>query len=494
MEKSEYKFKFVDRILDPVHGFIDLTLVEQKIINLPIFRRLQGIKQLSMTNWVFPGAEHTRFIHSLGVMYIADQMAMHLDCFNDGERQLLRLAGLLHDIGHYPLSHVTESVYRSHLKLYDGSLNAHNATIEKKVNEIYICSPETKQEIKKLPEYMESRYSDRMHHETMGTNVIKFDSEIIDIIKNECDFIDIDDICDIIVGHVDRKPELSVFVQLIHSELDADGIDYIMRDASFSGTSYGSFELGMLLRNLTICEDNGVKIVGIRPKGITIVDQYLINKFFSYKQIIFNKHVAILDFMVEKITHALINLSHSKYPSPKEMMKWVESHRNKVDYLIFTDIFFWSQVTDSHLLENMDYVDEKYIRVLFDMLLHYAEPELKDEFFISSNDRKMAMNAIKMSHVLSERNEDKDILLFHTRKFTKEIPLYEYQKRLKNRWGKNHVDNELIQQLYTKRLQEGVAVIDSPKAKPRLLVDDSRSVMSSLWENKTYIIRRYRCE
>ena len=106
IKTKEYKIDYVDKILDPVHGFIDITEVERRIIELPIFKRLQSIKQLSLTNWVFLGAEHTRYIHSLGVMYIADQMACHLGIFSDEQRQLLRLAGLLHDIGHYPHKHI----------------------------------------------------------------------------------------------------------------------------------------------------------------------------------------------------------------------------------------------------------------------------------------------------------------------------------------------------------------------------------------------------
>ena len=102
-----YKLNFTDKILDNVHGFIEYTDVEREIIELPVFKRLQSIKQLSLTNWIFPGAEHTRFIHSLGVMHIADQMAIQLR-YTDEERQLVRLAGLLHDLGHYPLSHVGE--------------------------------------------------------------------------------------------------------------------------------------------------------------------------------------------------------------------------------------------------------------------------------------------------------------------------------------------------------------------------------------------------
>ena len=104
----EEKIEFEGQILDNVHGFIPYTDAEHKIMETLLFKRLQSIKQLSVVNWVFPGSEHTRFIHSLGVMHIADKMAQSLG-LEISERKILRLAGLLHDIGHYPLSHVCES-------------------------------------------------------------------------------------------------------------------------------------------------------------------------------------------------------------------------------------------------------------------------------------------------------------------------------------------------------------------------------------------------
>ena len=82
-----------------------------KIIESLYFKRLQSIKQLSVVNWVFPGSEHTRFIHSLGVMHIADKIAISLG-LTCQDRKIVRLAGLLHDIGHYPLSHVCEAPYK----------------------------------------------------------------------------------------------------------------------------------------------------------------------------------------------------------------------------------------------------------------------------------------------------------------------------------------------------------------------------------------------
>lgn len=91
---SARNMEFVGRVLDNVHGFIYYTRAEERIMNTLLFKRLQSIKQLSIVNWVFPGSEHTRYIHSLGVMYIADKMAMHLS-LSDEERKIVRLAGLL---------------------------------------------------------------------------------------------------------------------------------------------------------------------------------------------------------------------------------------------------------------------------------------------------------------------------------------------------------------------------------------------------------------
>ena len=114
---SAENIEFVGRVLDNVHGFIYYTRAEEQIIDTLLFKRLQSIKQLSIVNWVFPGSEHTRYIHSLGVMYIADKIAVRLGLSME-ERKIVRLAGLLHDIGHYPLSHVCEFPYKKNLESF----------------------------------------------------------------------------------------------------------------------------------------------------------------------------------------------------------------------------------------------------------------------------------------------------------------------------------------------------------------------------------------
>lgn len=489
--EKKYKIEFVDRILDPVHGFIDVTQVEKEIIELPIFKRMQSLKQLSLTNWVFPGAEHTRYMHSLGVMHIVDLMATNLKDenynlkYNDAQRQLLRLAGLLHDIGHYPLSHVTEYVYNDNLFSEDDTVLNHNKKIKADIDKLSLDNPST-------PDYMKDRYSKPMHHETMGTKVIKHNKEIQRIIKKYCPFIDIEDIQDIIVGCVTRNPNISAMVQLIHSELDADGIDYVMRDATFSGTSYGGFELGLLLRNLVVTTYNGVDIVGVRPKGISVVDQYLISKYFAYTQVIFNRHVAIFDTMAELFSKTLIKLDKSPYPRSDTLNHHIEKHETNDEYLKFTDRAFWSQLDNIRKEDLEGYVPE-YIVKMHEKLLHYQEFEMVEggEVIITSNDRKYVAGVLQASDIYRKLLDDREdkLMLFHSRGFTSQVPEKEFREAL----DKINLDN-ITEEKFIKnniaRLQEGVAVIE-PHKQLKLLVDDSRSIMSHLHGTKTYILREY---
>jgi HD superfamily phosphohydrolase len=109
----------------PIHGFIELNGWERDIINQPAFQRLRRIRQLGLTDYVYPGAMHTRFEHSLGVMHVATRMydsivarsaevlKAELGYNDDGlrrDRMIVRLAALLHDVGHAPLSHAAEEI------------------------------------------------------------------------------------------------------------------------------------------------------------------------------------------------------------------------------------------------------------------------------------------------------------------------------------------------------------------------------------------------
>ena len=284
---------FVDQILDNVHGFIPYTASEQAIMDTQLFKRLQSIKQLSVVNWVFPGSEHTRFIHSLGVMHIADKIAISLK-LSSKERKFVRLAGLLHDIGHYPLSHVCEAPYRKPMFLEDLS----DDELCKSINQRLLRDVETFS-VKGKTTLMSK--SDGRHHEAIGALIVRTNQEIRDIIVRECEDEHAPDIIsDIIIGNVEREQTDPLLVQIIHSELDADGIDYLMRDAMFSGTSFGSFEIEQLIRCLTIGEFEGKRILCISPKGIAAADQYLINKFFSFEN---HLNTSFFEIITKRLKH-----------------------------------------------------------------------------------------------------------------------------------------------------------------------------------------------
>ena len=493
IKQEEYKINFVDKIIDPVHGFIDVTEVESKIIELPIFKRQQNLKQLSLTNWVFPGAEHTRYIHSLGVMYIADEMAKNLRrttgelVFNDGQRQLLRLAGLLHDIGHYPLSHITESAYMDNLLEGEKTFSDLNKKTLNSIKEAF--GRKTGKEKRGV----------KFHHEEIGKEVIGSDKQIKRIIEEYCPFIKIEDIQDIIIGNCEGKPHLSAMVQLMHSELDADGIDYIMRDATFSGTSYGDFEFGRLLRCLTVSSYNGVDIVGVTPKGIAIVDQYLVNKYFSYTQVILNRHVTILNEMAKIYVKGLIESGDNAFVDGKKLLTSIHKHDKNSNYLKFTDYSFWNKV---------NYPPDKNIQVfmqeIYKKLQNYQEFDMtpNGEFVISSTNKDAAYNDLIGSEIykrLETNSQDAESTYLYTyvnRSVTKEVPQHVLRQRVESTMKDTATDEEKEEKFRKhniSRLQEGIVVIDmNDDENIKLLVDDSRSVISHIYGLATHMLREYK--
>ncbi|HIH71578.1 MAG TPA: HD domain-containing protein, partial [Methanothermobacter thermautotrophicus] len=96
-------------IRDSVHGNLKLSEFEVRIVDTPQFQRLRRIKQLGFTSLIYPGANHSRFEHSIGAMYLASRLAEHLGLGHEKKR-VLRLCALLHDVGHGPFSHVSEGV------------------------------------------------------------------------------------------------------------------------------------------------------------------------------------------------------------------------------------------------------------------------------------------------------------------------------------------------------------------------------------------------
>lgn len=490
IQDNQEKLEFVGKVLDNVHGFIWYTEAEEKIINSLIFKRLQSIKQLSLVNWVFPGSEHTRFIHSLGVMYIADRMAEALS-LSIHERKIARLAGLLHDIGHYPLSHVCEFPYKKKME------NLSETSFCKDWNEDTLHRIHAYQ-FKAETEFMKT--SKNGHHEEIGALIIQSSDFLREIITQECGSQAIDTICDMITGNIRDDSGNELLVQLLHSELDADGIDYMLRDAMFSGTSFGSFELDQLISNLCYYEQDGKKILCINPKGIAAADQYLLNKFFSYSQVVFNKHTSILEWMAEQIV-SWMQEKAAYFPARETLrLDWIKE-KDYPHLLAFTDEYFWQSLRG--IIDNPAHnAFPEYIVSLCTALLNHQECEFVpgSEIKLITGEEQEFKKATDGDHLVVG---DDELVIFSERVMTKHVPIQEYRKSLVKPddetpddetdavEGEKSEAEKYNEEKLIKRLYEGICVFDETD-EPHLLCDDSRSLMKHLYKVRLLIIRKYR--
>jgi len=200
---------------DPVHGAIQIDELEGRLIQSQPVQRLKGIKQLGLVETVYPGASHSRFEHSLGTMYMAGRMGEHLGLSGDEVRKV-RLAGLLHDLGHSALSHAVEGVLSRNPDIQPTLAGRRVSRHEEFTHQIIAAHP--------------------------------FGEEALEAAKR--DFANADElfeeVADIASG---KRPPLG---QIIVGDLDADRIDFLLRDSHHSGVSLGLVDTDQIMQALTI--------------------------------------------------------------------------------------------------------------------------------------------------------------------------------------------------------------------------------------------------
>ncbi len=217
---------------DPIHGYIHIDLkVVWDCLNTREFQRLRRIHQLGGDFQVYHTAEHTRFSHSLGVYEIVRRMVREIpdiaESFSEYEKCTAMLAGLLHDIGHGPFSHAFESV-------------------------------------------------SSFRHETFTQRILLEDSEIHRVLADADPRLP-QDIAAIIAY---RHPN-DLLNQLVSGQLDADRMDYLLRDAYFTGTSYGTFDMERILRTIRV---RGRRMA-VKESGIHSVEDYIMARYHMYWQV-----------------------------------------------------------------------------------------------------------------------------------------------------------------------------------------------------------------
>lgn len=233
---------------DPIHQLIKASPCEVKVINSQPFQRLRFINQLGIAYMVFPSAQHSRFEHSLGTMELASRIFNNLGLKDEKLHRLVRLAGLLHDIGHTPFSHTTEVLL--------GNRN----------------------------------------HESIGEKVV-FEEGIADILL-DCGYTHED--IELILQMAFRKG--GSFPKVITGEFGADRMDYLRRDAYFCGTSYGFFDYSRLLENILLVD--GKKCVHV--SAVRSLESFILGRYFMYAQVYFHKVVRILNIHLKEVMQSFM--------------------------------------------------------------------------------------------------------------------------------------------------------------------------------------------
>jgi HD superfamily phosphohydrolase len=250
------------RVRDPVHGFIPYTDEEAALLETPVVQRLRGIKQLAFTYLVYPGATHTRFEHSLGVMHVAGRIAERVGIPpHTSEWRRVRLAALLHDIGHLPFSHAGET-----------------ATLLLAPTEISGRGEEA--------------------HESIAVALIERDAEIHRVLPSEEDRLAVLDILE--KGkkrRLARGPEPLLW-QILSSRLDADKLDYLLRDSLMTGVKYGVFDLDRVVECFVGHGREGDRHLMVRAEDAPCVEQALLARYYMTEQVYRHRVRRITDAML----------------------------------------------------------------------------------------------------------------------------------------------------------------------------------------------------
>lgn len=246
-------------IRDAIHDYIHVDhLIIWRLINSKEMQRLRRIKQLGGTYQVFQSAEHSRFVHSLGVYQVVRRM-LETECLtntlSDYDKLCVMCAGLLHDIGHGPFSHSFEGVFEE-------------------------------------------------NHEDMTVRMILEESEVHDILVSLYKQLPQDVASIIQHTHPNR-----ILIQMVSSQLDADRMDYLLRDSYMSGTTYGHFDMSRILRTMRIRDG---KIV-YKESGVQAIENYILARYHMYWQVYYHPTARSYEHLLQSIFQRVKDLYYDGY-------------------------------------------------------------------------------------------------------------------------------------------------------------------------------------
>ena len=293
---------------DPIHGYIHVHYkVIWDCINAREFQRLRRIHQLGGDFQVYHTAEHTRFSHSLGVYEIVRRMVEEIEelsrSLSEYEKCAAMLAGLLHDLGHGPFSHAFEAVSDCHHEQFTQRILLENSEI----------------------------------HRILSAADVRLPQDVADII-----------------GYRYKNDLLN---QLVSGQLDADRMDYLLRDAYFTGTSYGTFDMERILRTIRIQDAH----LAVKESGIHSVEDYIMARYHMYWQVYLHPVARSYEIMIALLFERMKTL-------------WKQKPSFFAGLEMFTPFLSGERVA----IEALFHLDEAAALYGFALLTQRSDPILRD--------------------------------------------------------------------------------------------------------------------
>lgn len=369
-------------IKDPVHGTMQFTSHEdawvKPFIDSPPFQRLRHIKQLGLGDYIFPGAVHTRFNHCIGCCYTAGQIAQKIG-LPDAERQLVMIACLLHDIGHGPFSHAFEGLFQDKMIRHEDWTP-------------YFLSEFSTDEFFK-------QYNE--HNKDYPLTKEKFN-----LITN-------------MIMH--RPISRQILADVVSSQLDADRLDYLLRDGHFCGVRYGEFDFRWMLHCMTRVETKNGERLGITHKGIGVVEHYLMARRLMTRNIYHGQKKLAL----ESLLVALFKTISASLATEKILESLKETRLGK--FLLAADKF-------NQTIQIGDDFKEKKETFLKENFLNYKELCDYDVFVMIKTLAFMEENlpAVQIAKRLQHRRMPKIVRLNETQVNHIASALKEFKEKHKN--------------------------------------------------------------
>ncbi|HYB85168.1 MAG TPA: HD domain-containing protein [archaeon] len=311
-------------IKDPIYGYIRFTEVERNVIDTMAVQRLRRIRQLAGAEFVYPAANHTRFEHVLGTMFLAGVVSESLPVHLTGEeRQKIRLAALLHDVGHAPFSHLFEPL---------------------------------------LLKYM------GRNHEDLSRWIVA-DSTLADVINGQG--FDAKELSGLAVGRP-SKSDRSFLGQIISSSFDVDKMDFVVRDSYHTGAGYGSVDVFRLIYTMDVLDGN----LAVDVTALPTLESLILARLESFKAIYFHRACRAVQMMLLKALEAARDdLSILEAKTPDEYMEWD-------DYMV------WSKLSANPRSRQIvrEIAARRLLKCAYERTF-YAKDELASSVFTKENVR-----------------------------------------------------------------------------------------------------------